>query len=57
MTKKKIRVRSRRLTDLDESKLSLAVWLLAQDIVEDETDTKLDLPVASEDDGISEDAA
>lgn len=34
---KKVRVRSRRLDQLDEAKLSLAVWLIARDLVTDET--------------------
>jgi len=37
MGKKKVRVRSKRLDQLDESKLSLAVWLIARDLVDDET--------------------
>jgi hypothetical protein len=37
MAKKKVRVTSRRLDQLDEAKLSLAVWLIARDLVEDET--------------------
>jgi hypothetical protein len=34
----RIRVRSRRLDQLDEDKLSLAFWLLAKQLVEDQTD-------------------
>ncbi len=34
---KKIRVRSKRLDQVDETKLSLAVWLLAKNLVEDKT--------------------
>jgi hypothetical protein len=37
MVKKKVRVRSKRLDQLDESKLALAVWLIARDLVEDKT--------------------
>jgi hypothetical protein len=37
MAKKKVRIRSKRLDQLDESKLALAVWLIARDLVEDET--------------------
>jgi hypothetical protein len=36
---KKVRVRSRRLDQLDESKLALAVWLIARSEVEDKTTT------------------
>lgn len=35
----RIRVRSRRLDQIDEDKLSLAFWLLAKQLVEDQTDT------------------
>jgi hypothetical protein len=34
---KKIRVRSKRLDQVDEMKLSLALWLLAKDMVENRT--------------------
>ena len=34
---KKVRVRSRRLDQMDESKLALAIWLIARSIVEDKT--------------------
>jgi hypothetical protein len=34
---KKIRVRSKRLDQVDESKLALAMWLLARGLVEDKT--------------------
>jgi hypothetical protein len=34
---KKIRVRSKRLDQVDESKLALALWLLSRGIVEDRT--------------------
>jgi hypothetical protein len=37
MAKRKVRVRSKRLGQLDEVKLSLAVWLIARDLVTDET--------------------
>jgi hypothetical protein len=37
MGKKKVRIRSKRLDQLDEAKLSLALWLIARDLVEDET--------------------
>jgi hypothetical protein len=36
---KKIRVRSKRLDQLDPSKLSLALWLIARGVVEDKTTT------------------
>ena len=34
----RIRVRSKRLDQVDEDKLSLAFWLLAKQLVEDQTD-------------------
>jgi hypothetical protein len=34
----RIRVRSKRLDQVDEAKLSLAFWLLAKQLVEDQTD-------------------
>ena len=37
MAKKKVRVRSKRLDQLDETKLELALWLISRDLVEDET--------------------
>jgi hypothetical protein len=37
MAKKKIRVRSKRLDQIDESKLALALWLITRDLVEDKT--------------------
>jgi hypothetical protein len=37
MAKKKVRVRSKRLDQVDESKLALAIWLITQDLVEDRT--------------------
>jgi hypothetical protein len=38
MAKRKVRIRSqKRLDQLDESKLALAVWLIARDLVEDKT--------------------
>lgn len=36
---KRIRVRSKRLDQVDESKLALALWLLARGMVEDKTST------------------
>ena len=36
---KKIRVRSKRLDQVEEAKLSLALWLLARGLVEDKTTT------------------
>jgi len=35
----RIRVRSKRLDQVDEDKLSLAFWLLARQLVEDQSDT------------------
>ena len=34
---KRIRVRSKRLDQIDETKLSLAIWLIAKSLVEDKT--------------------
>ena len=36
---KKIRVRSKRLDQVDEAKLALALWLIARGVVEDKTTT------------------
>ena len=37
MPKKRVRVRSKRLDQLDETKLALAIWLIARDLVTDAT--------------------
>lgn len=37
MAKNKVRIRSKQLDQLDESKLALAVWLIARDLVTDKT--------------------
>ena len=37
MPKKRVRIRSKRLDQLDEDKLALAVWLIARDLVDDKT--------------------
>lgn len=37
MPKRKVRIRAKRLDQLDESKLALAVWLIARDLAEDKT--------------------
>lgn len=37
MAKRKVRIRAKRLDELDETKLSLAVYLIARDLVTDET--------------------
>ncbi len=34
---KRIRVRSKRLEEIDSTKIALAVWLMARNIVEDQT--------------------
>lgn len=39
MANRRIRVRSKRLDQIDEAKLSLALWLMAQELVEDRTDS------------------
>ncbi len=46
MAKRKVRIRSKRLDEIDELKLSLAIYLMAQDLVEDKT-----TPPSFEDDG------
>lgn len=46
----RIRVRSKRLDQVDEDKLSLAFWLLAKKLVEDQTD-----PATSSDDTPNDD--
>jgi hypothetical protein len=38
-TGKRVRVRSKRLDKLDETKFSLALWLLAKQILEDSSET------------------
>jgi hypothetical protein len=40
MVNRKVRVRSKRLHQIDESKLALAVWLMAREIVDKETAEK-----------------
>ena len=35
---KRIRIRSKRLDEIDETKLALAVWLIAKGLVEDRTE-------------------
>lgn len=42
-----IRIRGERRQHIDETKLSLAIWLLAKGIVEDRTKSKPDVPEAS----------
>jgi hypothetical protein len=49
MAKRRVRIRSKRLDQVAEDRLALAVWLIARDIVEDRTDTKLDIPVEGDD--------
>lgn len=45
---KKIRVRSKRLSQVDESKLALALWLIARGVVEDRTTGDASTPAAQE---------
>jgi hypothetical protein len=48
MAKKKLRSWSRRLDQIDETKLSLALWLIARELVDDRTAPSFiddDLPV------------
>jgi hypothetical protein len=40
MASRKVRVRSKRLSQIDESRLALAVWLMAREIVDSEADAK-----------------
>ncbi len=40
MANRKVRVRSKRLNQIDESKLALAVWLMAREIVDSEAGGK-----------------
>jgi hypothetical protein len=40
MANRKIRVRSKRLNQIDESKLALALWLMAREIVDNEGEAK-----------------
>jgi hypothetical protein len=42
---KQIRIRSKRLDQLDESKLALAFWLLAQQVMAEEEGSLPDKPV------------
>jgi len=37
MAKRRVRIRSKRLTEISEDRLALAVWLIARDLVEDKT--------------------
>lgn len=37
MTNKRVRVRSKRLDTLGDSKLALAIWLIGLDLVDDKT--------------------
>jgi len=37
MAKKKVRIRAKRLDQIAEDRLALAVWLIARDMVADET--------------------
>jgi hypothetical protein len=42
MAKKKVRIRAKRLDQIDETKLSLAVYLIARSLVEDKTIAPVD---------------
>jgi len=51
---RRVRVRSRPLAEIDETKLALAVFLMAKRLVEDCTDTKptsLPQPIPAREDG------
>lgn len=37
MTNRRVRVRSKRLDQVEDSRLALALWLMASDLVEDKT--------------------
>jgi hypothetical protein len=39
-TERRVRVRGKRLAQIDETKMALALWLLAKQIVEDHTEAK-----------------
>lgn len=41
---KRTRVRSKRLDQLDESKLALALWLLAKQMIADDSDSDTNSP-------------
>jgi hypothetical protein len=43
---KRLRIRTKRLDQLDETKLALALWLLAKDVLADEqsSDTRVAFP-------------
>lgn len=41
---KRLRVRTRRLKEIDTTKLSLALWLVAKGIVEDKGEDEADSP-------------
>jgi hypothetical protein len=45
-----IRVRSKRLDEIDADKISLAFWLLAKQLVEDHTDEPTTTPLPASDD-------
>jgi hypothetical protein len=53
----RIRVRSKRLDQVDQDKLSLAFWLLAKQLVEDRTEESDDATAADEPEGPAEEAA
>ena len=50
---KRITVRAKRLNELNESQLALAVWLIAKNIVEDQTNRPQPNPEQPDDDASS----
>ena len=51
MANKRIRVRSKRLSQVDETKLSLALWLIARGMVEDKTEPPKEKDTAARSEG------
>lgn len=47
---KRIKVRGKRLNQLDDTKLALAVWLLSREVVIDRTERQQPLPKSDSDD-------
>lgn len=47
-SEKRLRVRTKRLKEIDSTKLSLALWLIAKGIVEQADDNDLDVETAGD---------
>jgi hypothetical protein len=56
MANRKIRVRSKRLSQIDDSKLALAVWLMARDLT-DQADAESKPAKTDDDSAASKEAA